>query len=299
MIQVDWKNLLYGKTYCALEQVTLDKKEAFHLVLIKKGKSEISIEKEKTVPSVKELSQNIEAKQHAYLVINDKHVLSKTVTGSIDLEKAVQIAFPNIKLIEFYYEVHANDQHTFVSICRKDHVNFVLERFTKHQIQIIDFTLGNIITSQLVSHTNNSIVYTSNALVHIADQKLLNIEAVDTSIDQTQTIDGLSLLNMSINSFSGILDLISSNPSTHKNYTKEVAILKNHYHNQKIFRLGLSSSLVFLFVLLLLNFIAYSSYMGQEQELSIELQVYSQHKKALDQLKVEVGRKQKMVEEFK
>jgi len=298
MVTVVKKFLVYGRSYYGIEHASLDLEEVIHILELRNKKGELHIIKEQEVLSNNQIQDHINEKQHAYLIINNNQVLSKKVNEKLDLVKAVQMAFPNIKQEEFYFESHANKNNTFVNICRKHHVDEILKSYKDNKISILGFSLGNNIITEILPYYNGGSIETSNAIIKLKNNQILEIVP---SLDQKQeeyTINGLSLNPKSVNAFSGILRLFNKSSSSTNNFSDLIHKLRTEFIQQKIFENSLKFSLGFLFTILLINFMIFTSFNNRIHKLSGELTINQQYEIKINQLIEEVNKKKKIVDEI-
>jgi len=292
------KKLIYGKSYVGIEHVSKDQQELIHILEVRNNKNELHLIKEQSVLDLDKVQNHIKEKQHVFLIVNDRAVLSKKVEGKLNLLQAVQSAFPNIKLDQFYYESYSNDSDTFITICRKEHVDELLMSYKKKKVSILGFSLGNLISSQLSTFCHDSKICTSNALVTFGNIQLSSITAQNNSAHELYNINGLKLHSNSINSFSGILRYFSGNETTESSFYNEIKALKNAFLQRRVFENGLRFSMGFLFTILLINFMIFSLYQQKMISADSELVVKNQYKTTLAQLQIEIDKKKKIVDQI-
>ncbi len=173
MFKLLLKNIIFKKVYCTVEHTTLDQDSQINLLLLKKQREEFIIEKEVTKAKIDQIFKYLKKKQHMFLIVNDEQVLSKKIKGKLYDHKAVYSAFPNLNIDDFYHEYYHSEQHTFVSICRKEYIDKIIEQYKAANYYIIDFSLGNLNSTQLLSFVDNSELYTSNAKLSFKNKKLV------------------------------------------------------------------------------------------------------------------------------
>ena len=61
----------------------------------------------------------------------------------------LRLAFPTIKISDFYYETYQTNGNTFVAIARKKYIDAMLLQYQKKGIWVIDFSLGNLVVKNL------------------------------------------------------------------------------------------------------------------------------------------------------
>src|SRR5690606_29143201 len=91
--------LKYGSFFCGIEHTVQLGQHVIHTTTLKKSKNSLDIENTYSGKSIKNIIPKLPKKQHAYLVINDDNVLTKTIDyKQVELDKLVFMAFPNINL---------------------------------------------------------------------------------------------------------------------------------------------------------------------------------------------------------
>lgn len=292
------KNIIQGKSYCAAEHTYVQQKPQINFLLLKKYKSEFIVEKKGIYREVNDLFQFLKKQQHLFLIINNEQVLTKSVAGKLDTSKAVQTAFPNLNSNDFYYESYHNDTDTFISICRKTYVDGIIRQYKKAKINIINFSLDNLSSANLLPYINKSKLYTSNAVLSIKNKELINIKETKIEIENIYTINDLEINSSYILSLGGILSYYTGIHITQKSFDEKVSELQNRFNQIKFFDLGLKIGLGFIFTLLLFNFLIFSTYRKKINFLKNEVVVNENYKGNLMSLKNEVVKKKQIVEKI-
>ena len=282
-----WQSLTYGNSYAAIEHA---EKEVFNLLQLTKNKNEFVISKNKQTDGFEKIIEALKGQKHVFIIINDAHVLSKKVANtSSEALSIVRTAFPTISIRDFYYEVLKNETHSFVSIARKEVVDTVISTYKKAGISVIDFSLGNIVIKNLHPFISNETVYSSNAKIDFDEHTLTEIQK-EIPPKENYKINDLEVSNTAILSLGGIIAYYSKNTSS--SIYKE---LKERYGQKRFFDVGLKVGLGFLMLLLLVNFLFFSSYRDQLGKLTGALQLSETYKNQLNSLQSEVTQKKQLV----
>lgn len=283
------KLVKYGLSYCAVEHAD---NEQFFFLQLKRKKKELVISNKGEASDFDALVSEIQGQKHIFLVVNNEQVLTKKVVNTQTTEeRLVKGAFPNIALSDFYYRIYKNEQEAFIAISRKDYVNKIIETYKAQKISVVDFSLGSLSLERLIGLIDGEQIAASNAKVALSEQKIASIEkqAVPESI---YTINELELSNKHVLSLAGIIDYYTGRSATNSTQKE----LQQEYLQNRFFNLGFKFVLGFLFVMLLVNFLIFSSYQSKDQQYSAELQVNEAKKRELTGLKDLVFRKRKLVE---
>jgi Tfp pilus assembly protein PilN len=176
-----------------------------------------------------------------------------------------------------------------VSIARKEVVDTVISTYKKAGISVIDFSLGNIVIKNLHPFISNETVYSSNAKIDFDEHTLTEIQK-EIPPKENYKINDLEVSNTAILSLGGIIAYYSKNASS--SISKE---LKESYGQKRFFDVGLKVGLGFFMLLLLINFLFFSSYRDQVGKLTGELQLSETYKNQLNSLQSEVAQKKQLV----
>jgi len=288
----------FGNLYCGVEHAFIDGNEKINTLLLKKSKNEFLIENNYECDTITELSDQLQKEQHLFLILNNEKVLFKIIDGIFDAQKAITSAFPNLKIEAFYYEVLHSKTHTFVAICRKDYVDSLLKEYYNSNLNIVGFSFGNLISSQLHSYVTNSSMHSSNAIISFGDDELSNIEKSGIDLHDSYNINGLEIANTSILPFAGILSYYTHRKTTNSNFKSLNKELTNNFIQKRIFDIGLKASLSFIFILLLISFLFFSHYTSNIDLLNAELEINKSFKKSFTELTDEVDKKEGLVTNF-
>ncbi len=292
------KNIIQGKLYCAVEHSIIQQKMQINYLFLKKRKSEFIVEKKGICIVYNDLFKFFKKNQHLFLIINNEQVLTKSIIGKHDSQKAVQIAFPNLNRDDFYYEAYQNETNTFISICRKEYVDGIINQYEEANLNVIDFSLGNLTGIQLLSFVDEKEIHTSNAALSIINNELTNIKRTEEEFLKIYTINDLEVDNNSVLGLGGVLSYYTGQILTQKSFSEKINLLQENFKQKIIFDLGLKASLSFIFILLLFNFLIFSNYRDKINIINSEIEVNENYKGNLLSLKEEVDKKKKIIDEI-
>jgi hypothetical protein len=265
---------------------------------LKKKKNELSIENFFEANSLDELSKKQPSGKAVFLVINNDHVLSKQIESAQNENlHLVNQAFPNLQIEEFYYEILSQEQNHFISVCRKKYVDEAVEQLKSSHLFVYGISLGNNMASSLIQFTDNEIT-TSNAQLLFEGKKLSNITGGESPIDKTYDINSLSVANNHILAFSGALNLILGQYHPKSNLEGKEQVAQNEYKHSRFFKVFSKAALVFILVVLLINFFFFNKYYQAVNELRQTTQINRAAKENFSQLSKEVEKKQDMVSDI-
>jgi Tfp pilus assembly protein PilN len=289
------KLLTYGNTFCAVEHTANNSIEAFNLLKLKKEKKELKIIDNKQLESIDSVFSNLKKQQHIFLTINNQHVLFKHITGTFNADELiVKNAFPSIKISEFYYQIVSTTQKHFVAICRKKYVRSLIDQYQSNNISVIDFSLHNLAISTLNPFLDQESIWSSNAEIILNNSIIEDIQNKDVA-EKKYTINNLSISNNFVLSLAGILTYYLKATNIKGNYIEFKNSLYQLYFNKRFYYLGLRGALSILFLVLLINFVIFSSLRKKASSLNNEILVKSNQKNALLNIKNRVDKKTKLV----
>ncbi|NRR91381.1 hypothetical protein HSX10_07375 [Winogradskyella undariae] len=292
------KYLTYGNCYCGIEHYSNNGKDILQICLIKQSKNELDITSTFTVATIEEVSKKLPKNQHVTLVINNDKVLSKTIESEQnDAFKIVYKAFPNINLEDFYFEILSEKNTHFVSLCRIDYIESIIKNYSKQRVSIIDLSLGNTIASSIKSFINNQSILTSNSVLTIKDQQIVRIKKQETE-HNSYNINGLTVSNDQLLSFSATLKSVLRNGITKTNFEEKKYTLTKDFKNVHFFNQFLKLGGFFILILLIANFFFFSYFFNKVNELQQVSEINQSIKTKILKLDETVTKKQKMVDDL-
>ncbi|MBB1489849.1 hypothetical protein H4O21_24910, partial [Oceanospirillum sp. D5] len=109
-------------------------------------------------------------------------VLTKIIGNKrvqIDDKNIISSGFPNIDISNFYYEIISSEDTNLISICRKSHVDEIIQRYISNKLNVIDFSLGNSKISSAIEFIEEPNFYTSNAMIELSNQTISSIKIIN------------------------------------------------------------------------------------------------------------------------
>ncbi len=291
--------LLYGNQFCGVEHTTKNDDSIIYSTVLKKSKKAVDLSEVLTSSSIEELASKLPKKQHVSLVINNEHVLTKTIKSEqADDFKLVNKAFPNIDVSEFYYEILKQDTVFFISICRQSYVDNLIKLHTENGLHVLSFSLGNAILANVIKYIDDAVIFTSNSAITHENGFMTSIDLKETVQKEQYQINGLTVTNSTILSFSGALNLVLNNYLSIINYKKKEATLFNTYKQSRFFSQFLKIGLISILGVLLVNFFFFNFYFKKVETLSETSQINQTAKKKIIKLKETVNKLQKTTDDM-
>lgn len=299
MLQKTTSYLLFGNQYCGIEHTSIDGKESINVTILKKTKKELTIEDTFEIKSIEDQSALIPKNAHAFLILNNENVITKRIeNGQKEAIKLVQLAFPNININDFMYEVLVQNKVHFVSICRRSYIEDIIELYKSKGVFIINFSLGNLIIANITDFISFNTIITPNREIKISNNEICEIEIYHfiEKADFHYVINGLATNNKSIISVSAALTSVLGNHKSSTNFDTEKQQLKETFKNLVFFRQFLTFFLIFLFSALLINFLVFNHYFNKVSILYQTSQINQNTKILVTELNEKVTKSQKIVE---
>ena len=292
--------LQFGNRFCGIEHTSFDDNDSIHAVLLKKNKKEIDIEESLEAKSVEGLAKKLPKNQHAFLVINDNNILSKSLkSNQDDALKLVSMVFPNIKLNEFYYEiVHQGNNH-FIAISRKSQIDDIVKKYIENGISIIDFSLGNSMISSISKYIKSDEIWTSSSNISLENGLITAIKKTNEKKNVIYDVNGIKVENDYLFSLAGALSSLIDNHEPNTNFESEKNRLSNAFKQLHFFRQFLKFGLIFILGMLLINFFLFNNYFNKVSTLQQTAQFNQATKNNVVTLNESVLKIEKMVEDMK
>ncbi|WP_299112266.1 hypothetical protein [uncultured Winogradskyella sp.] len=288
--------LKFGNRFYGVEQTQINGKTCFYGVTLKKTKQQLDINTSFEAENLETLKEHVPKGAPLSLVINTNSVLTKWVEGnSNESLKLVHMAFPNIKVEDFYYETISQGKNHFVSICRKTYVEDLLNSYLSQGFVIIDFTLGNLISTTLVPFIDIESIKTSNASIIIKDKNITKISFDETHFESGYDINGLNVKNTALLSFASALNLIVKSQIIQSSFDDKKNELGTIYNQKRFASQFLKMGLSVLFAILLINFLFFNHYYNEVNTLKETAQVIETSKTKMINLNENVKKTEKMV----
>nr|WP_299381199.1 hypothetical protein [Allomuricauda sp.] len=259
-----FSHIIKGNSYQGLEIFEIGGEVRYALLKILRKKDELYVKFEETFDSIADLAPNIQRNTILFLSVNTSQILTKSVDGKTELnpEQLIMTAFPNLDLDSFYYETMDGLENRQVSICKRDYLSSLMEELARSGITLAQIALGTSPIQNIQGYLNESEVIGSNYQLSANG----SIEPIAKSSGVINQVGGMSLKSFSLTSFAQILGHIQAQPHF-GNLNGKNAFLLNDFKNGRLFHIGLRTSLGIFLTILLVNFLFYSSYRNELQDI--------------------------------
>ncbi|AXT61360.1 hypothetical protein D1816_13725 [Aquimarina sp. AD10] len=260
---------------------------------LKKG--ELDIVNRFIVTSIGQLSSTIKNLGKASLAITDTQILTKELSSVGTDNEILSEAFPNLNLDDFYYQILKTSTKSFVAVCRKQHIDSIIQQYQKAKIEITEISLGNLKMAALSSHIDSDEISSNSAIIKVDNGEISAMLPKGNTTENIYTIEGLTL------DYTYTLPLaIALNYFLHQiNTTGSIEIknqsIANEYKESQFFKKTLQFGIGFLLISLLINFFVFNTKYKKWQELQGEIQVYTTQNESIKNQQESVDTKEAIV----
>ena len=286
--------LIFGKNYCAIEY-SFDKegKEVLYCLLLTNYKNTLTVTKSNTFFSTEEALSFLKTNslQHVLLTINNNQVLTKKHVKTSNESGIFNNAFPTLSFEDFEVQTYDNNEDTFIAISRKNYISSLIAIFKNNNINVLDFSLGNLALSAILDMIPKETIHASNAKIELSAQGIDNILQKQFS-SEFYTINGLEIKNN---------NLLNLGTIVHFHLLKERfkdSLLEEEYTQKKSFQLGFKAALITLFIVLFVNFLFFNSYYSKTNILSEKSELNKGMRESFNMVKTSLTRKEKLLDEL-
>lgn len=297
MIKKLIQNITEGSTYSGVEITNTENGNDYYFLELKKTKSELIVSKSLILKSLDRLKPLLKKTTPIFICFNNDVVLTKELSNysSSTNTALVNKAFPNLDIKDFYWELIQRQDHTIVSIARKESIDSILGNFKELQIHPFQIALGITSLTHITSYINEENINLLKYTVGLKEQQLVKLSTNENPIEQFYEINGLKISNYNLLGFSQILGYLNKN-DRFTNLTDSNFNFENIIKNERIFQITGKIALTFFGLLLLLNFLGYNHYFTTVNELNTTLMASNSQKDKLMALENLVKKKQDRVD---
>ncbi len=283
------------KTLLALEHSIQGDKLLILGLEIQLKKGELDISRSFITKSIRDVVDYAKNTQKISLVITDDNILTKEVS-STDTEIEILLeAYPNLNLDDFYYQILKTNTKSFVSVCRRDYVDTIIQNYKKENILITNLSLGNLKMAALTSYIQNEEILNHTSLIQIQDKQVTAILPNTNHDQQDYTLEGLTIASSYTLPMAIVLDSFLPETKIIGNIEEKNLQLQNEYKESTFFKKTLQYGIGFLLITLLINFFVFNAKYKKWQGLQEEIQVYTTQNESIKKQQSIVGTKEAIV----
>ena len=262
--------LLYGNQFIGIEIFSLNDGQNVAVLNIKKENNELIITQKESRSSIDKLTKKIAKNHPIALIINNNNIIQKEV-DSIEINelKILGKAFPNLKVVDFYYEISTLNSKSIVAICRKSYVDELILSYKLIDIPITKISLGVCSISSIVSFNIDPILKTNTQQVDSANEVAI-IKPIEKNLVSTYDINGLAIESTFLMCFSGIFNLVIG-IQNRGSIVELNSRLYNTFYQYSFFNKALKAIIYVLLSILLINFFTFNYYFKKANDTATSL----------------------------
>ncbi len=286
----------FAKSLLAIEHSQKEDATVIYGIALAQKKGELDIIQTFTGEHVDEISEYIKTAAQANLVITDEYILSKEVTNVGADAEILAEAFPNLNLNDFYYQILRTANRSFIAVCRKQHVETLIETYQKAAITITSVCLGGLKMAALSSFADADKRYSHNTEVSYKDGEVITIGIHNATSKEHYDIEGLTFTSSYTLPLAVVLDAVLGTETITGNIDSRNSELHQHYRESRFFKNTLQFGIGFLLLALLVNFFVFNTKYKKWQGLQEELQVYTAQQEQIKSKQSDVNTKEALVQ---
>lgn len=235
------------------------------VLTLKKEKNKLVVLDSVHYNSYESFEENANSTLPTIVCFNGKKVLNKNV----DIANESDLNWKkNLDLNSIYHTTYSTKNNVFISFCRKEIVDFWIQKMTSSKIQIIDIYIGSFVSALLFNVINTETFISDRIELVFKDSDLVNFNKVDLINKESYKIGNSQLSNFELPLYSAALSYFTDNldfkKSTFQNLNEEEIIYK------KAFNFFGLATLVLFFVSLLLSYFSIQYLLSKNAELNVE-----------------------------
>jgi len=302
-------NKLFEKTSVNGVEVViqLDGTFVFNLVCLKKEKSSIVTEKQKSgIKNIEDLKSELDLKAPFVIVLNGKGIINKKIACKENNSVKVLLnkVLPNASESEFCIQITPIDEsNAFVSVIRSSSLNEILGLFNSNKLANIRACyLGPFVLNTCIEFVEKKALEDGkltflNYQFDIIDHQIADLNSVESSIGAGEiTIGDDKVESASVIAFAAAFSCFVSVPNGVLNSQELDAALLN-YNEKRKFEIRGWAFLISVFALLLINFLFFSNYWNKNNEITSQLELNKSSLNRVDTLKKELSQKKVFLEQ--
>jgi hypothetical protein len=269
----------------------------FFYVLISRNKGKIEIEKFLKLEGPVNILEGIVKKDiPLFLSIDGKGILSKKVIYNPS-RALIQQAIPNAVEDDFIIEQHqGTNGHVFISFARKNGIDELLNSFKEQKFTVLGFSLGPFNSTALIN------IFDTLPSSLVVDHYRISFYQENKQIQDFERTNGDEII-YDLAGYSLSSSFLSPLTNALSYYIKDdeqirITSIKDNleeFASKRLFIFTGWSSLIFVFLTLIINILLYSNYSQQEQQLENQVAGSKELTLTMSKLKEEMEWKEKFL----
>jgi hypothetical protein len=295
------KKYLVKSEICALEVLFQENSIVYYYTILKDKSKKLEITESGLLNDKLELPKQVQKnKIPIVIIINGKGVIIKKIdlseTEELPIEFIIKQHLPTINPEDFYIQLFKQSPSSaFLSICRKEQVNALVDEVKKGKYEIANIYIGvpAIIGLQPIWSGLNQVPVSTHA-IELTNGLIESIQAPKVENDKIK-IDSLELTKSHTLGFAGGLSYLMRNGIAQNANTELDQIFINHQEKNK-FRFLTLVSVAIAFIIAVTNVLFYTNYFDTNNKLETELSVYQGKYEQINKLLSDYQSKKGLIE---
>jgi Tfp pilus assembly protein PilN len=271
----------------------------FSYVILVRKKGKVEIESQAEIQcEFEKLHEVIPTKYPVYLSIDGKGILHKQIENDPS-KSAIQMAIPNANENDFVYELfNGTSQKKYISFTRKEFIDEILAKLSAQKFQVIGLTISPFSCLGLfeIFHDLPSTIIVGNFELELdrATHEIISFCKLDMNVGSgNYSIGDSEISSAMLLPFYNCLTYYT-NRSGNDDYPV-VSSQKTEFVSKRLFEIAGAGILIFLFIILLVNFVIFSNYTEEKQKLDENVSANKELITRLNHVKEELSWKEKFI----
>lgn len=237
----------------------------FVVLTLKKVKNKLLLLNKSSYSSYDTLEKDVNNGIATLLYYNGKKVFNKKVDISNDADLNWK---KNIDLNQIYHTSYNTKKNNFISLCRRESIDFWHQKITASKIQIIDIYIGSFISSLLSKTIDSEILISDKLKLKFQDTELIDFNKFELEENINYSVGETQLSNVELPLYCAALSYFTENSYIEKssfgNLNEEEIIYKRAF---EVFGISI---LIFFFISLLISYFSIQYLLKKNTALNIE-----------------------------
>ena len=244
-------------------------------LILSNAKGKIDIEQQyDNINDLNELFEQITPNIPLVLNIDGKGIIHKKIVSK-DREDATLInqVFPNANTDDFYIQKSSvNDEEVYISLVRKENILSILDEISKRKFYLLALYLGPFALTRIIDLlTTGNEINTAGYKISFNEFTIVNLTKLpQDSEEMAVEIDNTNISSTQIVPFSACLEYLLPHIDNIENNIEDLDEQKEEYKYRNAFFMVGKGALVFFLLILLINYLIFSSLNKKNSLLSQE-----------------------------
>jgi hypothetical protein len=243
-----------------------ENEESYNVLTVKKKGNKVTIVSMSYYTDFEEFKKHTDQNLPVLLLINGKGVLNK----AFDFNNESDVNwYKNIDLNSIYHTSLKGLNIDFISFSRKNIINETIEKFKKHNFEIIDVYLGSFMSSIFINSIKKEAILSNDLLLEFKNDRLHNfVKQTDTTKKENYIIGNETITNTFLPLYATVINFFIQSKEISK--TKIETLNTDEIIYKKAFKYFGISILSGFLISLLISFILIQYYSSKNAELTIQ-----------------------------